>query len=103
MPTYEFSHDVEGCKHEWEIWQSMSAPNPTHCPKCNCEGNIKKLISLGGRGIVELYGQELVEKIQADAKQIQRDAAKDEKVYSNLLGADRYHQLQTRIDQQKRR
>ena len=101
MPTYDFQ--CEECKNEWEVWQSMSAPNPDECPSCKAHGKTKKLISLGSRGIVELYGQELVEKIQADAKNIQKEAAKNESVYANLLGSDRYQQLQTRIDQQKRR
>jgi hypothetical protein len=103
MPTYEFRHDLEGCKYEWEEFLSMSAPNPTHCTKCGVEGNIIKLISGGsGRGIVELQGQELLDKCKADAKQLKKDAAKNENVYANLLGDDHYQALQTRIDNQKK-
>lgn len=103
MPTYEFRHDLENCKHEWEVFLSMSAPNPTKCPKCEVEGNITKLISGGsGRGIVELQGQELLDKCKADAKQIKQDAAKSETLYANLLGDDKMQALQVRLDNQKK-
>lgn len=103
MPTYEFRHDLEDCKHEWEEFLSITAPNPIKCPKCEAEGNITKLISGGsGRGNVELYGQELVDKLKGDARKIQQDASQKEKVYANLLGDDKYHALQTRLDNQKK-
>jgi putative FmdB family regulatory protein len=100
MPTYEFQ--CEECKHEWEVYQSMSAPNPDECPSCKVTGKTKKLISLGSRGIVELEGQDLVDKLKADAQKTKKEAAKDEKIYANLLGEDRYQALQTKMDQQKR-
>ena len=104
MPTYEFLHDKEDCKHEWEEERSIKAADPTHCPKCGVEGNITHLISGGsGRGVVELYGQELVDKLKVDAQALKKDAAAKEKVYANLLGEDKYQALQTRIDRQKRR
>jgi putative FmdB family regulatory protein len=102
MPTYEFAHSVEDCKNEWEEWLSMSAPNPTHCPKCNAEGNITKLISLGSKGVVELYGHDLVDKIKGDVRQLKKDAAADSKVYANLLGEEKYQAIQTKMDDQKR-
>ena len=102
MPTYEFAHNVEDCKNEWEEWLSMSDPNPTHCPKCHAEGNITKLISLGGKGVVELYGTDLTDKIKDDVRQLKKDAANDEKIYSNLLGESAYQTAQVKIDQQKR-
>ncbi len=103
MPTYEFLHDVEGCKHEWEDFRSITAPDPTSCPKCGAEGNIIHLVSGGsGKGTVELYGQELVDKLKGDAQKIKQEAAKNENVYANLLGDDKYQALQSRMDQQKR-
>jgi putative FmdB family regulatory protein len=103
MPTYEFRHDPQECKHEWEEFLSMSAPNPTHCPKCGAEGNITKLISGGsGKGIVELSGQDLVDSVKSGAKQLGRDAMRNENTYANLLGNDRYESLQTQIDRNKR-
>jgi putative FmdB family regulatory protein len=102
MPTYEFAHSVEDCKNEWEEWLSMSAPNPTHCPKCHAEGNITKLISLGSKGVVELYGNELVAKLKEDGKQLQREASKNENVYADLLGYDKMESLTKRMDQQNK-
>lgn len=101
MPTYEYL--AKCCNHEWEEVRSIVAPDPTHCPKCGAEGNITHLISGGsGKGRVELYGNELTEKVKADAKQLSRDMANSEKTYSNMLGESKYHELQTRIDRQKR-
>lgn len=99
MPTYEF--ECEECKHEWEVYQSMSAPNPDECPSCKVMGKTKKLISLGSKGVVELYGHELVDKLKGDAQKLKQEAAKDERVYANLLGEEKYQSLQTKMDQQK--
>ena len=103
MPTYEFFHASDDCKHEWEEYLSIKAPDPEECPKCKAKGNIIRLISGGsGRGIVELTGQDLVDKVKADTKQLKKDMHAKESVYSNLLGSDKYQQLQQRIDRQKR-
>ena len=100
MPTYEYQ--CEDCKHEWEDFVSMSAPLPEVCPSCHAKGKTQKLISLGSKGIVELYGQDLVDKIKGDAQKMKQEAAKNENVYANLLGEEKYQSLQTKMDQQKR-
>lgn len=100
MPTYEFQ--CEECKHESEVYQSMSAPNPDECPSCKAKDKTKKLISLGSKGVVELYGQELVDKIKGDAQKMKQEAAKNENIYANLLGEDKYQSMQTTMDQQRR-
>lgn len=101
MPEYEHKCTDEKCGYEWEDTYSINASPPTKCPKCNQE-TAKRLISLGGKGVVELNGQELVNKLKADAQQIKKDAAKSDKVYANLLGEDRYHNLQTKMDRRGR-
>lgn len=101
MPTYEFQ--CQECKHEWEDFLSIKAPDPEECPSCKAKGKTLRLISGGsGKGTVELYGQELVDKLKGDAQKLKQEAAKDEKVYANLLGEDKYQNLQTKMDQQKR-
>ncbi len=103
MPTYEFQCQVEECKHEWEDFMSIKAPDPEECPKCHAKGKVLRLVSGGsGKGTVELYGQELVDKLKGDAQKIKQDAAKNENVYANLLVDDKYQALQTRMDRQKR-
>jgi len=103
MPTYEFCHSLEECKHEWEEVLSIKASDPTHCPKCGAEGNIIRLISGGsGKGVVELYGQDLVDKIKSDTQQIKKEMHDSPKKYANMLGEERYHQLQTRLDRRGR-
>ncbi len=99
MPTYE--HRCDTCAHEWEAEYSIKADPPKQCPKCQAE-TVTRLISGATKGVVELYGQELVDKIKADAQKEKAKAAKDEKVYANLLGEDRYQSLQKQMDQRKR-
>jgi putative FmdB family regulatory protein len=99
MPTYE--HRCDTCKHEWEDTYSIKAEVPKNCPECNAE-SVVRLISLGGKGVVELSGQELIDKIKGDANQLKKDAAKSDKVYANLLGDSKYHELQTKLDRRKR-
>ena len=103
MPTYEFQHQINECNHEWEVWQSMSAPNPTECPKCSGTENIIKLISGGsGKGRVELTGQDLVEKVKSDTQQLNKNIHNNEKLYANVLGEARYENLQRQFDRNKR-
>lgn len=101
MPEYEHQCTDEKCAHEWEAAYSIKADPPKVCPKCGQE-TAKRVISLGPRGIVELGGQELIAKLKSDAKQIQREASKDAKKYANLIGEERYHQIQTQMDRRRK-
>jgi len=103
MPTYEHECTNESCKHEWEDFYSITADPPKICPKCNQETARRLVCGGSGRGVVELYGQDLVDKVKADAKSIQNTASKNENVYANLLGESRYHNLQSNFDSRKRR
>lgn len=102
MPYYEHQCQDPDCGHEWEDEYSIHDDPPKICPKCGKE-TAKRMISLGGKGIVELTGQELVSKLKDDAKKIAKEAKKDEKLYANLLGEGRYHNLQTQMDRRKRK
>lgn len=102
MPTYEHRCNNKECNNEWEDVYSIAKDPPKTCPKCNQE-TAERVISLGGKGVVELVGQELVDKLKSDAQVLKRNAAKNEKVYANLLGETKYQDLQTRMDKQKRR
>lgn len=101
MPDYEHICTNEECKHEWEDTYSINKEPPKECPKCHKQ-TAKRVISLNSKGIVELSGQELVNKVKSDARELSRNAAKKEKVYANLLGEDKYHQMQTSMDRRKR-
>ncbi len=101
MPTYEHLCQDKECNYEWEDEYSIKADPPKICPKCNKE-TVKRLISLGGKGVVELNGNELVEKLKEDTKQLKRDAASNANVYANLVGESVYHNLQTKLDRRKR-
>jgi putative FmdB family regulatory protein len=101
MPTYEYECPNHGI---FEEYHSMSI-KLEHCPQCKeggTEQTVKRLISLGSRGVVELTGQELVDKLKGDAQQLKKDAAKSEKLYANLLGEDKMQNLQVRLDQQRK-
>ena len=102
MPTYLHECQNTNCSFEWEDDYSIKQDPPTTCPQCKQE-TAKRLISGGsGRGIVELSGQDLVNKVKADGQQLKRDAAKKESVYANLLGESKYQDLQTRMDHRRR-
>lgn len=102
MPTYEHICTNTECNHTWEDMYSIKTEPPKICPKCNQE-TAQRVISGGsGRGTVELYGQELADKLKGDVQKLKQDAAKSEKVYANLLGDDKYQQLQTSMDKRKR-
>jgi putative FmdB family regulatory protein len=98
MPTY--LHQCTDCAHEWEDFYSVSQLPPKECPKCLKE-TAKRVICGSNRGVVELYGQELVDKLKGDAKKMQQEASKNENAYANLLGEDKYQALQTKMDSQK--
>ncbi|HKQ22235.1 MAG TPA: zinc ribbon domain-containing protein [Nitrososphaeraceae archaeon] len=103
MPTYEHCCTNETCKHEWEDEYSIKQAPPKVCPLCQQE-TAQRLISGGsGKGKVELTGQDLIDKIKGDAKALQKDASKNEKLYANLLGEDRYQNLQSQMDRRGRR
>lgn len=102
MPTYEYECPNHGI---FEEYHSISI-KLEYCPQCKeavKEQEIKRLISLGSKGVVELTGQDLVDKCKADAQVLKKDAAAKEKVYANLLGEQKYQDLQVRLDKQKRR
>ena len=101
MPTYLHICENLECNNEWEDFYSINKDPPKICPKCNQE-TAKRVICGNSKGVVELTGQDLIDKIKSDAKQIKRDAAKSERIYSNLLGETRYQQLQTQMDKNKR-
>jgi putative FmdB family regulatory protein len=99
MPTYE--HKCNTCQHEWEDSYSIKVDPPKECPSCKAE-TVVRLISLGAKGVVELQGQELIDKLKGDAQKLKGEAASNEKVYANLLGEQKYQELQTKMDQKKR-
>lgn len=98
MPTYE--HECLVCKEEFEDFYSTTAPLPP-CPKCG--GEAKRLICGTNRGKVELTGAEYAEKIKADTQQLKKDMHRSDKVYANMIGEGRYHQLQTQMDRRRKK
>jgi putative FmdB family regulatory protein len=101
MPEYEHRCNNQECQYEWEQEYSIKMAPPKQCPKCQQE-TAQRMISLGGKGVVVLEGNELVAKCKADAQQIQREASQNENTYANLLGETRHEALQQKIDRQKR-
>ena len=101
MPNYDHVCVNSSCNFEWEDSYSIKADPPKLCPKCNQE-TAKRQISSTGKGIVELYGQDLVDKVKEDTVKMKKDIYSNEKAYANILGPDKYQQLQTKLDRQKR-
>lgn len=105
MPTYLYCCDTHG---EFEEYHSMSIVLED-CPKCIEDGKsgedvkkLKRLICGTNRGVVELYGNDLVAKTKEDIQKMKREMHGSEKLYSNFLGEDKYQAVQQRIDKQKR-
>jgi putative FmdB family regulatory protein len=101
MPTYEFKCNEIKCNHEWELEQSIKAPDPEECPQCKVKGNITRLIS-GCSGRVELSGHELRAKTKEDAIKFQKEVYSNERTYANVIGEDRYQKIQQGLDAGKR-
>lgn len=103
MPEYLYKCLIHG---EFEEEHSIKI-KLEFCPKCKNENDIdtkiERLINCVSKGVVELTGQELINKLKQDAKNLQKDAANSEKIYSNLLGESNYQSLQNKLDQRKRR
>lgn len=102
MPTYSHICNNTECNNQWDDFYSISQAPPTTCPLCNQE-TAKRVISSGGsKGVVELYGQDLKDKVLADGQQLKKEIHQDAYKYANFLGESKYEQLQTKMDQQKR-
>lgn len=102
MPTYLYECPVHG---EFEEFHSMTI-KLEHCPTCekeNVTSEVKRLICGTSKGVVELYGEDLVSKTKEDIRKMKTDMHKSEKVYANMLGEDKYQKLQTQMDKNKRR
>lgn len=89
MPTYPY--ECQECGHEFEEFHEITAEPLKTCPKCN-KDSLKRMIYGGsGKGIVQLYGQDLKDKIYSDAKKIRAEAHKNENVMANLVGENKFH------------
>jgi len=101
MPSYDYFCETHGTFEEFHSIMIKLE----FCPKCKeggLEQPVERLISAGSKGIVELYGEELVESCKAEGKKIQQEAATDAKRYANLIGEGRYHQIQTQLDRRSK-
>jgi putative FmdB family regulatory protein len=103
MPTYLYLCETHG---EFEEFHSIKI-TLEDCPKCKEEGvepkKLKRLIASATPGRMELSGDELKQHIKEGAKKLERDAAKSEKLYSNILGEAKYQQIQSQMDRRRRR
>jgi hypothetical protein len=76
----------------------MKIDPPTTCPQCHQE-TAKRLISGGsGKGTVEVYGQELKEKLVAEGAAYRKEVYASENKYANFIGEDRYQSIQSSMD-----
>lgn len=100
--TYEHICKDKDCAYEWEDEYSIKDDPPTTCPKCKKE-TAQRLVSGGsGRGVVELYGEDLVNKVREDAKKFKKEVYSSEKTYANVIGESNYQKLQSSMDKNRR-
>lgn len=83
MPTYDYR--CNGCGHEFELFQSMSAPHKRKCPECK-KNTLERLIGTGaavlfkGSGFYETdYRSESYKKAAEADKPSDSSAKKDDK------------------------
>lgn len=103
MPTYLYLCEPQN--KEFEEYHSITTVLETcpECEKCNLEQHKPKRLICGvTKGVVELYGQDLVDKAKSDAQKMKKEIAKSENAYANLLGESKYQSLQQQIDRNKR-
>jgi hypothetical protein len=103
MPTYIYCCQRHG---EFEEFHSITI-KLEDCPKCIEEGTsppekVQRLINSMTKGVVQLEGNDLVAFVKESAKNEQREAASNEKKYANLLGEQKYNDMQTRFDRNRR-
>ncbi len=103
MPTYQHLCMDNTCNHEFEDFYSITKDPPTTCPKCGQETVKRVIADNSSRGIVELSGEELKEKVKSDAQKLKKDIYSSEKTYSNFLGPDKYQKAQQQLDRNKKR
>lgn len=96
MPTYIYKCENENCVGEFEEFHSITT-KLEECPHCKEAGRgeqpIQRLIAGGsGRGIVELSGLELTEKIKSDSIKMRNEIHSSEKRLANVVGESKFHQ-----------
>lgn len=99
MPTY--LHECADCKLEWEDIYSIHDDPPTVCPTCK-SNNVRRLIASTSAIKVELSGQELKQKVLADAKAFRAEALKDEKLMANIVGEQKYQENAVAREKQRK-
>lgn len=104
MPTYLYI--CEKNNQEFEEFHSIKT-ELEECPICKEKGfeqhKPKRLIAGGsGKGIVELSGQDLIDKSKSDAQKFKKEVYSSEALYSNILGESRYQSIQTQMDKRKK-
>lgn len=69
------------------------------CKEANLPSHKPKRLIIGPTaGRIEYSGQELIDKVKEDAQKYKKEVYSSEKLYSNILGENHYHSLQTRLD-----
>lgn len=101
MPTYEHICNNTECNNAWEDMYSINADPPKVCPLCKQESAQRVISGGSGKGMVELTGHDLVAKTKEDIVKLKSDMHKSDKMYANMLGDDKYHALQTKMDKNK--
>lgn len=90
MPTYLYICEDENCLKEFEEYHSMSTVLE-ECPLCHTKGKLKKLINTESKGVVQLTGNDLSQKIKADAKELKRKVYTNENTLANVVGETKYN------------
>jgi len=90
MPIYTFECQNKECNFllDEEYYDSMEEL-PHTCPNCKQETLIR-IIDGTAAVRVELYGQELYQKLRGEGLAIKKQACRNENTLANLVGNDKY-------------
>jgi hypothetical protein len=102
MPTYLY--ECQETKEEFETEHSIKT-ELEYCILCKERGlpthKPKRLIAGATLGKVNLTGHELTAKTKEDIQKLKRDVYSDPKKYANVVGEERYHNIQTKMDRNR--
>ena len=101
MPLFDFQCCNAECQGEWEDLCSRNEPLPTECPFCH-QQTAEKVMSLTGKGVVELVGGEILQSVKKDANRLKKEIYSSENKYANFISDSKYQTLQQKIDKSKR-
>lgn len=99
MPSYLYFCEVNNEEFETEHSIKVVANECEVCKNKGLENHIPKRLIYGSTlGKMEYTGNELVEKTKEETAKFKKEVYSNPKQYANIIGEEKYHQIQTKMD-----